>query len=145
MSPGTTNWLLPLATGLGGSLITGLMALVVWLLNRPKFNAEVDKLEAETEDLTSARLIRELDRLSSANTLQGVQLDQLRLDVIEYAKREHRHVIEIDSLKLQIEELKRACDCPPPSVAGISLATLFPVDIPHEPSEFDGPSGTDSR
>lgn len=143
MSAGTTSWVIPVITAAVGSIVTGLVGLLVWLLNRPKFNAEVDKLEAETEDLTSARLIRELDRLSSANTLQGVQLDQLRRDVIEYAKREHRHVVEIDSLKLQIAELQRNCVRPPTQIAGMNLADIFPVDIPHEPSEFDDPPRTD--
>ncbi len=134
MSLGSGNGWLAVIGAIGGSMITGLVGLLLWVLNHRKFDAEVDKLEAETNDLTNARFIRELDHLSMVNQSQGVQIDRLRVEIIEYAKRETKHVIEIESLKIQIDELKRNHA---PAVAGMDLSDIFPVDIPHTPSEFD--------
>lgn len=84
-----------LIAGVLGSIVTGIGTVILWLLHRGKFNAEVNKLEAEVDDLTSNRLIRELDRLSVSNdTLrqmvdtQQVEINELRRQAIGYAARE---------------------------------------------------------
>lgn len=143
-----------LTSTVGGSLATGLIAWLQRKQDRKKFDAEVellkeqvaavaaqnDRVEAETADLTSSRLIRELDRLAASNDqlsstvgLQRDEIDSLRTQVLEYARREIEHAAENKSLRLRIQELERDSAVE----TGRVLRDAFPVQIGHIPNEFD--------
>jgi hypothetical protein len=140
--------LIAAGSGLLGSLITGGFGVIMWRLQVRKFDAEVQriragtgKIEAEVDDLTSSRLIRELDRLSASNdSLQGIvdtqrrEIDQLRRQVVEYATREMTHAAENTALRRRIVELEGTEE---KSGIAQNLLAAFPVEIPHERSEFD--------
>lgn len=135
-----------LASGAGG---VGIVALVKRWTDKKKFKAEVRGLEedarktrAETDDLTSVRLIRELDRLSLVNETQRKQLDkqteeidELRRSVLRYAEREASHAIESMQLRRRIEELEGV-----PDYAHVNMASplkSLPIEISKIPNEFD--------
>lgn len=106
-------------SGLSGAFVTGVFALVMRRLDMQKFNAEVSrvkadtaKIEAETDEIASSRLIRELDRIADINEQQSVliiqqraEIDELRKKVLEYAERELNHATEIRDLKRRLTEL----------------------------------------
>lgn len=131
--------------GVGGG-VTGFFALIMRRLDIRKFNAEIhklqvdaDKTEAETDDLKSGRLIRELDRLSDLLESQAVlienqriEISNLRLDIMDYAMREKSHAAETASLRQQIKNLEGA-ETPMENI----LRNVYPLEIPHTPSEFD--------
>lgn len=129
--------------GLFGSLLAGLNAigfLIVHKLNKRKFAAEVANLKAtarrteeETNDLVSARLIRELDRLTAANQTMASELERLRAQVVQYAAKEQIHAAENASLKIRIRELEADRIHP----LGEILDHAFPVPLSHVSNEFD--------
>lgn len=134
------------------SLITGAFGLIFFILNRNKLIAEVEKLRAETDqieeetrDLTSSRLLKEVERLLAWNKQQGemieaqrLELDKLRLDIMRYAAREIEHAAENTALRNHISELTRS----EPNFQGSILRSAFPIEIPHKDNEFDARSGT---
>lgn len=144
--------LIAAAAGLMASGVTGAFALILRRMDLRKFNAEIarvkadtHKVEAETDDLVSARLIRELDRLSLVNEQQGLvieqqraEIDTLRRKILEYGVREMSHATENEALRREIENLRT-----PTSATGEVLRQAFPVEIPHLPSEFDHARPTD--
>lgn len=139
MSPSVTY-----VEGLFGALmalLNGIGFFIVHRLNKKKFAAEVEKLqaesnriEAETDDLVSARLIRELDRLTESNRLQGEEIERLRAQVISYATKEAIHAAENAALKLRIKELEEQRQF---ASIGNVLDQAFPLPITHTPNEFD--------
>ncbi len=129
-----------IATGAGG---VGLVALLKRYLDKKKYaaeihklNADADKVQAETDDLTSVRLIRELNVLSAILARQSIEIDELRRKVLQYAEREASHAIEVSALRLRVKELEGFRGPNPPVTAASPLVTLVPP-IPHTPSEFD--------
>lgn len=101
-----------LASGTAGSAITGFLAFLTRRAEMGRINAEIEQLkataemtEAQADDLVSARLIRELDRIAANNQelagmvqRQALEIDKLRREVIRYEAREHRHRLEKDIL-----------------------------------------------
>jgi hypothetical protein len=145
--------LIAAASGLVGSLVTGGFGVIMWRLQVKKFDAEVlkiraeaERIEAEVDDLTSARLIRELDRLSAANdsaerVIGGLrtEIDALRRQVIEYAAREMNHAAENEALRRRVAELEGLGSKSPLTQA---LVSVHPVHIPHTENEFDDDGAT---
>lgn len=146
------DWLDLVATGTVGSVVTGGFALVLRRMDLRKFNAEIErvraethKVEAETDDLVSARLIRELDRISLVNAQQaGIieqqrsEIDELRRKILEYAAREAQHAVENEALRREIENLRE-----PTTPVGQALRKAFPLELSHQPNEFDRDGQTD--
>jgi hypothetical protein len=140
------------------SAITGLGGLVVWLVNYPKWRADLSKTQAETrklevevDELTSTRFIRELDRLAEINDEQSSLIEQqrheiaaLRESVMAYAAKESEHAAENLALRRRIEELEAT---PPPglTIPDVSLAAVFPPNIKHMPNENDRPEDPKDR
>jgi predicted RNase H-like nuclease (RuvC/YqgF family) len=143
------SWELLLSSTALGSVITGAGAWLIRRMEVRKYDAEVlrlqaeaHKLRAETDDLTSARLIRELDAISARNTeLAGIvsrqseKIEQLRNDIFKYAQREAEHAIENATLKQRIKELEA------PTIAPTELKDIlnaaYPPEIPSTFNEFD--------
>lgn len=110
------NYLELLASGTVGSVATGILAFLTRRSEMGKINAEIQTLKAQAEmttaqadDLVSARLIRELDRISETNDrlshsleIQHVEIGRLRSRILKFAAREHRHILEKDALRNEL-------------------------------------------
>lgn len=131
--------------GLSALISTG-TAVLMWLLTLRKTKAEIERLDAEklkiraeTSDLNSNRMFRELDRLSDINDehfstieKQRTAIRELRTQVEHCAEREIEFVATEKSLRLEIENL-RGPVLPMNFEVPINqiLKKTFPPDIPH--------------
>lgn len=104
---------LTVSVGVISTGLSGLGALIMWMLHKSKFVAEVHKLEAETDGLTTDRLIKELDRLSESNDALGkmvqeqrTEIDELRRQAAGYAARESELGQENKSLRDDLRQLQ---------------------------------------
>lgn len=125
-----------LASGTVGSMVTGILAYFTRRQELGKMAAEIkqlraasEMLEAQADDLVSARLIRELDRISATNDElsrmlndQRGEIDKLRRQLITYEAREHRHKMEKEMLW---QELKKFNETDSPLM--IAIRAQFPL------------------
>lgn len=143
-------WQLILGSTVLVSFFTGLTTLLVKRMEARKQEAEVGRLEAErvkikaeTDDLTSTRLIKELEALAARNTELGALvsrqsdlIDRLRDDVFKYAQREADHAIENATLRERIKILEASSPAPIEMKHALNLAFPVPENLT-PPNEFD--------
>lgn len=128
-----------LASGVAGSVVTGLFAWILRQSELKKLRAETEKIEAEADNLVSDRLIRELNVITESNKnlrelaeQQAKDIDSLRRDILRYAAREHKHAIENAILRSELEKLKM-----PESTIQAAIKKVLILDLKSEDNEFD--------
>lgn len=140
-----------IVSALVGAILAGSSALGLRWLERRKIDAEVKRIKAETgkinaesDMLTSTRLIAELDRLAESNeTLDGIvqsqreEIGQLRQQVLNYAAKEMNHAAENAALKARVAELELLCNQFP--VRQTDSKYVAPA---HARNEYDGNEST---
>lgn len=140
-----------IAIAMVSSFVALLSSAAMWFLNLRKTRAEVDKLisekrklDAEVEQITSERLLRELDRLATINDEQFVllgkqrdELSQLRDEIVSYSLKEQAHAAENMALRKVIEELRAGGANLEIPTEGILKIAFPPPEISHQQNEYD--------
>lgn len=125
-----------LTSGGVGAIVVAILAYLTRRSEMGKIQAEITTLKAQAEmitaqadDLVSARLIRELDRISQTSDMldrqvraQAKEIDRLRRRILNFAAREHNHIMEKNMLK---EELTKLYETDSPVLKAI--LSRFPI------------------